>query len=79
MLFFTNWGKRPRISTALMNGANLRTIVEDNLEQPVGLAMDFVTEKLYWADSKVRLIESSDLDGSNRVPVISFSQSKFLQ
>ncbi|XP_063955134.1 low-density lipoprotein receptor-related protein 1-like [Lytechinus pictus] len=72
VLFFSNWGKRPAINKAHMDGTHLETIVEENLAQPTSIAIDYVSERLYWADSKMRLIESSDLDGGDRVPVVTF-------
>ncbi|XP_071495091.1 low-density lipoprotein receptor-related protein 1-like [Diadema antillarum] len=72
LVFFTTWGNEPGIHRINMNGSNFVTIVKGNLDQPTSIAMDYVTEKVYWTDSKGRRIECSDLNGSNRVPVISF-------
>lgn len=32
----------------------------------VGIAVDWITDKLYWTDSATKVIEVSELDGSNR-------------
>eukprot|EP00057_Strongylocentrotus_purpuratus_P026506 XP_011680980.1 PREDICTED: low-density lipoprotein receptor-related protein 1 isoform X3 [Strongylocentrotus purpuratus] len=75
LIFFTNWGRRPGINRAHMDGSHVERIVEDNLAQPTSIAIDYVSDRLYWADSKVRLIESSNMDGGDRVPVVTFPQS----
>ena len=31
-----------------------------------GIAVDWITDKLYWTDSTTKVIEVSELDGSNR-------------
>ena len=37
---------------------------------PNALTIDYATHTLYWADAKLRVIESSGVDGSNRRPVM---------
>ena len=32
--------------------------------------MDWINDKIYWTDSLTKLIEVSDLDGSNRLALI---------
>jgi len=36
----------------------------------IGIAVDWINDKLYWTDSSTKLIEVSDLDGSNRLALI---------
>ena len=40
------------------------------LGRPAGIALDWLHDRLYWADSGRDLIESSDLDGGQRSIVI---------
>jgi DNA-binding beta-propeller fold protein YncE len=40
------------------------------LESPAGLAVDWVTRKLYWTDAGTNRIEVSNLDGSMRGLVV---------
>ena len=42
----------------------------DGLKQPMGLAVDWVNEKLYWTDAKTDKIEMSNLDGSMRKTIV---------
>ena len=37
---------------------------------PVGLALDWLHDRLYWTDSESNTIESSDLDGGRRTIVV---------
>jgi hypothetical protein len=37
---------------------------------PNGLSIDYVAERLYWVDAKLDKIETSTLDGNNRVTLI---------
>ena len=40
--------------------------VASHLEQPDGLACDWIGKKIYWTDSETNRIEVSELDGSSR-------------
>ena len=40
------------------------------MESPAGLAVDWVTLKLYWTDTGTDRIEVSNLDGSMRTVII---------
>ena len=49
-----------------LQGSNQRTVIDTNLKSPGGIAIDWVTRKLYWTDAIMDRIEVSDLDGGNR-------------
>ena len=49
---------------------SVEVIVQDDLDRPEGLAVDWINRKLYWVDSGTRKIEVSDLDGRNRLPLV---------
>ena len=51
-------------------------IVSNDLQYPTGLAIDYVHDKLYWADSKAARIEMADLNGDNQKVVIRFQTGK---
>ena len=53
-----------------MQGSDQQVLIDNNLGSPSGLAIDWVTEKLYWTDSETDRIEVSNLDGSQRKIVI---------
>ena len=41
-------------------------VISTGLESPDGLAVDWVTKKLYWTDAETNRIELANLDGSHR-------------
>ena len=47
------------------DGTQKSAILTD-LRSPQKIAVDFISERLYWTDDKVGVIESSDFDGKKR-------------
>lgn len=54
----------------MLDGSERKAIVETSLFWPNGLTIDYPAQKLYWADAKHHVIETSALDGSGRRRVI---------
>lgn len=52
-------------------GSNQRALIMNNLGNPVALAVDWQTRKLYWTDNGLMRIEVSNLDGSQRRILVS--------
>ena len=52
-----------------LDGSDAETILSD-LTFPVGIAVDVLTQSLYWSDNKEGIIRRADLDGSNTQEVI---------
>ena len=61
-MFWTDWGKYPRIERANLDGTNRVTIVTNDLRYPNGLAVDVDQERIFWCDGAGR-IESTDFNG----------------
>ena len=59
-----------------MDGTD-RTVLHQgsNINYPYDLTLDIETQTLYWADQSANRIESSSVDGSNRVLLSSDSQN----
>ncbi|XP_012271678.1 low-density lipoprotein receptor-related protein 2 [Orussus abietinus] len=73
-LYFTDWGRfgtSGKIFRTTMAGSLKRTIIEKDLSQPSGLAIDYDDRMLYWTDAVREKIERSDLDGKNRQVLVS--------
>lgn len=73
-LFFTDWGKfgtAGKIIRTTMAGSLRRIIIDKNLAQPSGLAIDYDDQMLYWTDAVREKIERSDLNGQNRQVLVS--------
>ena len=49
-----------------MDGQGRHTVIGSSLVWPNGLAIDYESQSLYWADAMLDRIESSNTDGSNR-------------
>ncbi|XP_070804166.1 low-density lipoprotein receptor-related protein 6 isoform X2 [Pituophis catenifer annectens] len=68
-MYFTNFQERspPKIERAALDGTEREVLFSSGLSKPVALAVDNNLGKLFWADSDLRRIESSDLSGANRI------------
>ncbi|CAB3366747.1 Hypothetical predicted protein [Cloeon dipterum] len=66
LMFWSSWGKKPSIERASMDGSNRSVIIHEHVNWPNGLAIDRPAGRLYWNDGKMKTIESSTLDGTDR-------------
>ncbi|KAJ3612345.1 hypothetical protein NHX12_020621 [Muraenolepis orangiensis] len=67
-MYFTNLQERsPKIERAALDGTEREVLFFSGLGKPVALAIDNELAKLFWVDSELKRIESSDLSGANRV------------
>ncbi|RUS89222.1 hypothetical protein EGW08_003032, partial [Elysia chlorotica] len=71
LIFWTDWGKTPKIERASMDGSLRMVLANTSLFWPNGLTLDYAAERIYWADAKHHVIESSSLEGLQRRTVIS--------
>lgn len=65
-MYWTDWGANPKIERAGMDASNRGVIISTNLTWPNGLAIDYETQRLYWADAGMKTIEFGNFDGSDR-------------
>lgn len=65
-MYWTDWGASPKIERAGMDASGRQVIISSNLTWPNGLAIDYESQRLYWADAGMKTIEYSGLDGSKR-------------
>lgn len=66
-MYFTNLLERsPKIERAALDGTEREVLFFSGLGKPVALAVDNQVAKLFWVDSDLRRIESSDLSGEAR-------------
>nr|XP_061809166.1 low-density lipoprotein receptor-related protein 6-like isoform X5 [Nerophis lumbriciformis] len=69
-MYFTNMLERsPTIERAALDGTEREVLFFSGLGKPAALAVDNELAKLFWVDSDLRRIESSDLSGANRVVI----------
>lgn len=73
-LYFTDWGRfglSGKIFRTTMAGSLKKAIIDKDLSQPSGLAIDYDDRMLYWTDAVREKIERSTLTGENREVLIS--------
>lgn len=73
-LYYTDWGRfgtSGKIFRTTMAGSLKKAIIERDLSQPSGLAIDYEEKMLYWTDAVREKIERSTLDGKNREVLVS--------
>lgn len=51
MMYWTDWGSKPKIEGADMSGASRRTLVDTGLGWPNGITLDQENQALYWVDA----------------------------
>jgi len=66
-------GKINRIN--LIDGSS--ETIHSGLGNPVKIAVNWITQKLYWSDTVLKTIEYSDLDGNNREKLLTNVNSAF--
>ena len=64
-----------RIRSALIDGSNLVDVITQGY--PLGIAINPNSRKLYWRDSDLKMIRSSDLDGGNIINIVSTNDGSF--
>ncbi|XP_053549423.1 low-density lipoprotein receptor-related protein 8 isoform X2 [Bombina bombina] len=69
-MFWSDWGDPAKIEKAGLNGADRQVLVADNIEWPNGIALDVLSRRLYWVDSKLHSLSSVDFNGFNRKTLI---------
>ncbi|XP_053453877.1 low-density lipoprotein receptor-related protein 2 [Nycticebus coucang] len=67
LMYWTDWGKEPKIESAWMNGEHRTVLVSDYLGWPTGLTIDYLNDdRIYWSDFKEDIIETMKHDGTVR-------------
>lgn len=78
-MFWADAGSKPKIETAWLDSSRRRILVQDKVRQPTGLCIDFAQDhRVYWADTKLNVIEVMKPDGSNRNIVLHGTVPGFL-
>lgn len=59
-----------RIIRANMDGTNLQVLVKDVIYKASGIAVDIISERLFWCDSLLDYIETVTFDGTGRTAIV---------
>uniref|UniRef100_A0A8C1WNK6 Epidermal growth factor n=1 Tax=Cyprinus carpio TaxID=7962 RepID=A0A8C1WNK6_CYPCA len=65
-VYWTDMGSRPAVERSGLNRDVREVVVSTGLVSPSGLAVDHGSQRLYWCDLSRGVIESANLDGSDR-------------
>lgn len=65
-MYWTDLGRYPIIGFAFMSGFGAKVLVDEKLHWPSGLTIDHPSERLYWVDSGLHVLESIHLSGDKR-------------
>ncbi|XP_064646226.1 low-density lipoprotein receptor-related protein 2-like [Lineus longissimus] len=80
-MYWTDWGKNPKIERATMAGNSRTVLISENLGWPNGLSLDIDPEiglpKMYWADAKMDVVERANMDGTLRETLVSWTAHPF--
>lgn len=49
-----------------MDGSDRMVLINDSIEWPNGLTVDYTADRIYWTDAGFHVIESAHLDGKDR-------------
>merc|ERR1739844_805129 len=71
LLFVTQDGDLPQITKISQDGSGAIPVVYEDLLWPSGIAVDETIDRIFWTDAGKDMIESANLDGSNRREVVS--------
>jgi low density lipoprotein-related protein 2 len=69
-IFWSDWGKFPRIERANLDGRNRSAIITTKIYWPNGLAIDLIRERIYFTDAHLDYIESCDYYGRMRTQIL---------
>jgi len=71
LLFVTQDGDLPQITKMSQDGSGAIPVVYEDLLWPSGIAVDETIDRIFWTDAGKDMIESANLDGSDRREVVS--------
>ncbi|MGH0151093.1 UNVERIFIED_CONTAM: hypothetical protein FKN15_052648 [Acipenser sinensis] len=65
LMYWSEIGGEPQIERAGMDGSNRKMLITKGLGWPINLALDLLSDRIFWADDKFRCIGSANLDGTD--------------
>lgn len=73
-VYWTNWNNNAAIQRASPHkDFQVESIIITDIKMPNGITIDQKMRRLYWCDAKLDKIEVSEMDGSNRIVLISMT------
>ena len=75
-MFWSDWGEKPKIERAGMDGSGRIVLVHTHIHWPNGLTVNLDTSELYWVDAKLKIIDCINFDGRNRRTIVKAAHLK---
>ncbi len=69
-IVYSVWGLGGRIMKALQDGSNKSVIIEESYSYPGSLAVDILSEKIFWVDILLHELSSIDFEGNNYLTIL---------
>ncbi|KAI9589328.1 putative vitellogenin receptor [Glossina fuscipes] len=69
-MFWSDWGYRPSIMRASMDGSNIMPLVNQSIYWPNGVTLDMHNDRVYWVDAKFATIDCIRTDGTDRRTIL---------
>ena len=76
ILFWTEHGSSPKIRRSSLDGSSVFNIVISNVQEPMGITIDYVQDMVYWVDRSKATIEKATFIGQSRETVTSITGSQ---
>ncbi|XP_053372116.1 low-density lipoprotein receptor-related protein 2 isoform X2 [Clarias gariepinus] len=65
IMLWSEIGKESQIERAGMDGSERRVLLSRGLNWPVAITVDIMTDRIYWADEKLKCIGSATMNGED--------------
>ncbi|XP_068166712.1 very low-density lipoprotein receptor [Antennarius striatus] len=75
LMFWTEIGNEVKIERAGMDGSERKAVVNSSLGWPGGVAVDAISNRVYWTDVRLKAIGSASLDGDD-IRILQMEDSK---
>lgn len=72
IMFWTDWGEKPKLERASMDGSDRKVIVSGDIGWPNGIAVDPEEPRVYYSDARLSALFSMDFDGKHRTSVLKY-------
>lgn len=77
-IYWTDWGSRPHIGKAGLDGSHPHIIAENGFGWPNALTINFETKELYWGDAREDFIGVCDFNGHNQKIILNREKNPML-
>lgn len=76
IMYWSDCGQLPHIERAGMDGLKRQILIDKEIVRPIALTLDFTLDRIYWLDSELLKISSSQFDGNDCRQI--FKSAEFL-